>query len=212
MTEELITLATFPTPTEAGFFRSLLESEGIPSYLSDDATVGIHPLLGNTIGWVKLQVAERDVDRAIDLLESRKSGAAEMSQDEFAAEALEGSAEAPEPETPQGPGADELPDDPLEQLAVRAFRSSVIGFAFFPVMIYAVWLLARLISSKGEWSPKTSRNAWQAAALVLVMAGVVWLLFTYRPLSYESVREPEGWSTEEWDYGEPEADEWGRRE
>jgi len=212
MAEDLITLATFPTPSEAGFFRSLLESEGIPSYLSDDATVGIHPLLGNTIGWVKLQVAERDVDRAIDLLESRKVGATEMSPEEFTAEALEEPAETPEPEAPHEPDADDVPEDPLERLAVRAFRSSVIGFAFFPVMIYAVWLLGRLIFSKGDWSPKTSRNAWQAAALVLVMAGVVWLLYTFRPLSQQPVREPEGWRTEEWDYSEPDADEWGTRE
>lgn len=188
MPDDLVILATFPTPSEAGFFRSLLESEGIPSYLGDDATVGIHPLLGNTIGWVKLQVAAHDLDRAVELLEARKSDAEKMSPEEFAALALEDEPaegrelelKSPPEQEPESHGADEA-EDPLEELARRAFRASVIGLAFFPLLPYAAWVLGRLIFSGGEWSARTSRNAWAAAAVLTAFAGVVCLFVMSRP-------------------------------
>jgi hypothetical protein len=187
MPDDLLTLATFPSPTEAGFFRSLLESEGIPSYLSDEATVSINPLLGNTIGWVKLQVAERDLDRAIELLESRKNEAAGISPEELAGEALEEPAEDAELETEDGQTStreeretdtEDWLEDPQEDLARRAFRASVLGWAFFPLVFYAVWLVGRLIFSKGEWSARTSRNAWSAALMILIWFASVWLFYS----------------------------------
>lgn len=59
---------TFTLPQEAYVARSLLEAEGILTFLKDEMTVQIHNFYSNTIGGVKLQVPERDVDNALKLL------------------------------------------------------------------------------------------------------------------------------------------------
>jgi hypothetical protein len=162
MPEELVTLATFSTPVEAGFVRSVLEEEGIASFLTDDRTVGIHPLLGNTIGWVKLQVAEHDLERAVQTLEERKEVAAKLEPDAFVDEEESPPDDAANDESDQ----DDAPEDPLEPLAVRAFRAGVISWSFFPLLPYAVWTLGRVIISRSDWTPRTSRYAWMAAAVI----------------------------------------------
>jgi len=87
MAEDLVTLATFPTPVEAGFVRNLLEAEGVRAYLADEMTAGMFWQLGNTIGWVKLQVSAADLLRANEILEERQHTLADVGQEAFAAEA-----------------------------------------------------------------------------------------------------------------------------
>ena len=45
-----------------------LKEEGIECWLQDENTVTIDPILSNAIGGIKLMVAERDVKKALDIL------------------------------------------------------------------------------------------------------------------------------------------------
>jgi hypothetical protein len=49
-----------------------------------------------------------------------------------------------------------------------------------PVLVYAAWLIGRLIFSKSELSPRATRNLWLAFAITgATMAG--WYLFIRAP-------------------------------
>lgn len=76
MPQDLVTVATFATPMEADMARNLLASASIEAFVADDATVGWLWHLGNALGGVKLQVAERDAERASAILASRPAAIA----------------------------------------------------------------------------------------------------------------------------------------
>ena len=62
MSDKLVTVATFGTPTEAALVRNQLEDQGIRVFLADEATVGMAWILGTAVGGVKLQVVEHDAE------------------------------------------------------------------------------------------------------------------------------------------------------
>ncbi|MDZ4688097.1 MAG: DUF2007 domain-containing protein [Planctomycetaceae bacterium] len=68
-TQRLIPVATFATPEEAEIGRSVLDAEGIPSFLENSNTVGMLWHLGNATGWVKLLVGEDHAEQAAELLQ-----------------------------------------------------------------------------------------------------------------------------------------------
>lgn len=70
--EQLVTIKTFTYPHEAYVIRGRLESEGIPTFLKDEMTVQVHNFYSNAVGGVKLQVVVKDVDKALQVLESTK--------------------------------------------------------------------------------------------------------------------------------------------
>ncbi len=68
MPDKLLTVASFSTPTEAEIVRSRLDLEGVRSFLSDETLVGMNWILGNAVGGVKVQVADSDFARAMEIL------------------------------------------------------------------------------------------------------------------------------------------------
>jgi hypothetical protein len=68
--EQLVTLATFWSPAEAHVVRLGVEAAGVRVYLADEQTIAMDWLLSNAIGGIKLQVAERDLERAREVLAS----------------------------------------------------------------------------------------------------------------------------------------------
>ncbi len=68
MGRDLVTIATYSHPTEAHILKTKLESEGIWSYVADEAIVTMNWLYSNAVGGVKLKVREPDVDRALEIL------------------------------------------------------------------------------------------------------------------------------------------------
>ncbi len=173
MTHELVTLATFPTPVEAGFVKNLLEAEGIRAFLADEITAGMFWQLGNSIGWVKLQVAEGDADRATEILEEHHRTLADVGQEAFAAEATSTPAEAEAVDE----GPDDSPEDPNDELAARAFHAAGIGLIFLPILLYAAWLIGRLIFSRSELSERASRRLWLAFGITIVGLSGYWAFF-----------------------------------
>lgn len=70
--EQLITIKTYTYPHEVYVERGKLESEGIETFLKDEATVQVHNFYSNAVGGVKLQVFADDAERAITILNSVK--------------------------------------------------------------------------------------------------------------------------------------------
>jgi len=68
MSDEFVTVATFPTLPEAEAARLMLETEGIPAFLGDAEIVSMDWLLGNAVGYVKVRVPPSHVAAASELL------------------------------------------------------------------------------------------------------------------------------------------------
>lgn len=68
MDEKLVTAMTFSTLWEAEMALSRLESENIPAYLKDGETVNMNWLFSNAVGGVKVQVADVDLKKAVEIL------------------------------------------------------------------------------------------------------------------------------------------------
>ncbi len=66
--DEPVTVAHYPFRTAAEAARLNLEAEGMPAFLSDAETVDMDWLLGNALGWIKLQVPAADAERAAAIL------------------------------------------------------------------------------------------------------------------------------------------------
>jgi hypothetical protein len=226
MADDFVTLATFPTPVEAGFVRNLLEAEGIRAYLADEMTAGMLWQLSNTIGWVKLRVASSDFARANEVLEEHHQTVADLGPEAFAEEAT---STAPAEETVATTGvvvcpgcgresshdskhcwmcgaslegvpirsrggnealadekvgsdsaeADDDVENPIDEVAARAFRAAGIGLIFFPLLFYAAWLIGRLVVSKAELSDRASRLLWLAFFIAAAGFTGYWMLLIF---------------------------------
>ena len=58
----------FTIPQEAYIVRSLLEAEGVQTFLEDEDTASVHNFYSNAIGGVKLQVPAAQAGRAVEIL------------------------------------------------------------------------------------------------------------------------------------------------
>jgi len=66
---EPVTVAYFPFRTAAEAARLRLDAEGIPAFLSDVEIVDMDWLLGNALGWIKLNVPAAEAERAAAILQ-----------------------------------------------------------------------------------------------------------------------------------------------
>ena len=66
--DRFVTLARCPTPTVADFVRSLLDEAGIESVLQDQYLSQMFAFLTGPIGGVRVQVRERDLPAALEIL------------------------------------------------------------------------------------------------------------------------------------------------
>jgi hypothetical protein len=178
--DQLVTLATFQTPNEAGFIRNLLAAEGIHAYLADETTIGMMWYLNTAIGGIKLQIAEADIVRANEILEAHRRIVEDLSDEDLAAEALS----TPSDDDTEGEVGDRLPAvgpddevlDPTDDLARRALRASAIGMVCLPVSVYRAWLIGRLICSKFELSDKASWHLWLAFGMTIATIMAWWVI------------------------------------
>ena len=185
MPNPLVTLDTFPNPERARFIQGLLESEGVPAYLADETAGGMMWHLSSAIGGIKVQVAEADILRAQEVLEAHRQTLADLGPEAFAAEAT---SNPPADEFPTGApqdlatdaDADDEPPNPTDELASRAWRAAAIGVVCCPVLVYAIWLIGRLIFSKTELSPRASRHFWLAFTITAVTL-TAWYFFIRAP-------------------------------
>ena len=67
----LVSVQTFFSRHEAELARSLLDSQGIPAWVSSDDYGGLHPALAFTRG-VRLMVFPTDLNEALEVLEQQE--------------------------------------------------------------------------------------------------------------------------------------------
>ncbi len=82
MGEELVTVAAYPDLTTAQFFQSLLEENGIDTFIPSENAIGTrYPAVWLTTPGVSLQVSSGDAERACELLEEMAERHAENDPD-----------------------------------------------------------------------------------------------------------------------------------
>lgn len=64
MGKDLVTIGTFEFLADVQIIKGRLESEGIVVTLKDDNTISVEPFASNAIGGIKLQVHQKDKERA----------------------------------------------------------------------------------------------------------------------------------------------------
>ncbi len=69
---ERITVKTFDTSVDAHLFRIELENEGIESFIYDEETITMDPLLSNAIGGIKVKINAKDIERTKEFLAKRE--------------------------------------------------------------------------------------------------------------------------------------------
>jgi hypothetical protein len=74
MSNHLVTVATFYHPFVAHLFQGRLDEEGIESFIADEETVDVNWFYLVAVGWVKVQVREKDVARAIEIRRAAEKG------------------------------------------------------------------------------------------------------------------------------------------
>jgi hypothetical protein len=68
---ELVTIQTYTYPQDMAIVRSLLESEGIETFVLDEVISQVNPFYANAVGGIKLQVESRDVQKAMEVLQEK---------------------------------------------------------------------------------------------------------------------------------------------
>jgi DNA-directed RNA polymerase subunit RPC12/RpoP len=71
---KLILLKTFENVIDANLFASKLESENIQTYLENDNTINLDPLLSNALGGVRVKVSESDYLVAHKIMQEYSQG------------------------------------------------------------------------------------------------------------------------------------------
>ncbi len=78
--EQLVTIRTYDHPWEASIERSVLESEGIATFLSDQETAYANWFYTNAVGGVKLRVPESRREEALRILSEQDDGRAHLEE------------------------------------------------------------------------------------------------------------------------------------
>ena len=70
---DFVLLNAYPNYVEAHIAKGVLEEQGIPSWLKDENTVTIDPILTNAVGGIKLMVSRENAQKAWDILEALRN-------------------------------------------------------------------------------------------------------------------------------------------
>jgi Putative prokaryotic signal transducing protein len=176
MAERLVTMATFDDPIAAAMAKNYLESEGIPAILLDESSVATDWLLSNAIGGIKLQVFVRHVERAEFLLD-RIPKKLDDDDEPLLHHSVDPEASI-EWRTKQQEIAEELRAEQIDQspcnlLVDRLFRATVLGFLFFPLHFYAIWLLLDVFVVFKEIEPQRRWKVWFSLLCNIPLIGCV---------------------------------------
>ena len=198
--DDLVTIAKYGSPQDAQLTKSVLEGQGIRACVVDDATTGWLWYLGTALGGAKLQVSKRDVELAKDTLwdiqaEDRSSCARPWVCPLCGADVDAGfdvcwSCESPMGELSAGESSakSNLSDDracgsedgqsiedvpsPADADATRAFRAAIFGMKFPPLLLYAAYLVVKMMGQ--ELSPSATQRFYVALAICLVFVTFWW--------------------------------------
>ncbi|MBE9199708.1 MULTISPECIES: DUF2007 domain-containing protein [unclassified Nodularia (in: cyanobacteria)] len=153
-----MTVATFTSSPEANLAKQRLEAEGVRCFLLNESTVNVAWHLSVAVGWIKLQVAEENVDFAKSILVS------ELDYQSVSDVGME-----------QDDDDIEMPSW-ADKTADRALITSVISliFVFLPMQVYSLWLLLSLLISRQNISPNRRIKVIVALVLDLLSLFILW--------------------------------------
>ncbi len=197
MSDDLITIATYDTPAEAGLDRSLLEAGGIRVFTANEATVGIAWHFGAAVGGIRLRVTRQDAERAVALLEEARN-MPPLSAADWPDEMQE------EP-VPAGDGEaqDEREISTRDTMASRALRAAFLGLLLFPLQLYAIWLLGRMAVKRPPMN-RSDRLRVAVTAVLCLYSVILFLvfmqLFIYREPHIPHFIDGEPIPIEHWPY------------
>jgi hypothetical protein len=170
MDDDLATVGSYQFLAEAEAARSHLEAEGIPAFLADAEVVNMDWLLGNAVGYIKLQVPRGRADAARAVLDAARQSRAERVPDDpednaclaCGAAIPAGQSACPACGWSYAAGADEPPEDAADTpagaaaeaagglAAMQALKKPVFFVLLSPlfagVVLLAVFLLIWIIS------------------------------------------------------------------
>ncbi|WP_414529567.1 hypothetical protein [Nodularia chucula] len=157
MVNNFLTVATFTNAPEANLAKQRLEAEGISCLLLNESTVNVAWHLSVAVGWIKLQVAQENVDFAKSILVS-----------ELDYQPVDDSDMVEDDDIPSLSWADKTVD--------RAFITAVISllFIFLPIQIYSLWLLLCLLISRQPISDNRRIKVMVAFLVDLVSLFLLW--------------------------------------
>ncbi len=188
MSENLVTVGTFSNTTEAALVANRLRDADILAVISDDFIVTADFLLGNAIGWIKVQVPDDAFERAMDLLEVpvEPVPVEEIPWDqpnEEDADLVPEEKERIEEERRQLPPPD-APVSEDELLTNRAYRIAIAGLLLFPPLphFFVLYLLLKIASGGSELSVRATIRYYAALfiSLGMIMLGLVtWSIIRY---------------------------------
>jgi Putative prokaryotic signal transducing protein len=173
MSNDLVTVATFADPIEANLAKNRLEAAGVRASLANEQTVDMDLLLGNALRWIRLEVGDKDADAARAVLnqheETEAPSAAGTEEVSFAIGEAQPIFEPDQEDHEEEEGADDFDRAPSirERDAERAFRGAVLGVLFFPIQLYAFYLLVKIFISEESLGDRERRKAIIAAVLCL---------------------------------------------
>ncbi len=185
MSDRLVTVASFDGPTQAQMARSALESAGIRSVLTDEATVTLFWHMSNAIGGIKVQVMEVDATRALAILEETLGP--DVSNIEEFQDVLNAEGEDPEDRVSEEPVAHAKPVRVEEEASIapvpgsredyarRLFFVAWLGLAIPPVWFYAFYTLLNAAFGTGTLTGRGRFNL--AVGAVLTIVGMPLALF-----------------------------------
>lgn len=168
---------SYTMPLDAELAKAFLESHDIPVRLEGDVLVGSAHAIGPALGGIGLIVEEQDEARARALLDGyhhalRRRRVRHEDIDDDNDDGIDEGVATDDFDDTDNPSEDS-PDD----MAARAWGSTLLAFVLLPVVmhLYSVALLLRveygLLSSEGR---KRYWTAWVLNLLVLTVAG--WLI------------------------------------
>ena len=178
---EVVTIANFGDAIEANLAKQDLEAEGINAFLADEITVNIAWHLTVAVKWIKLQVPEPELERAMSILTATRISN-QFSPNDSAELIPEGTLPSDYAEESQvildsEDDADVVRLSWADRTVDRMFRVAVLGIIFLPLHLYSLWLLVRLFVSRRR---VTRSKYWKVVITIILNApimAVLWVLF-----------------------------------
>jgi len=199
MTEStLVQIASYATEVEADYVRSLLREDGIPAYVDGAASNTMMSHIGTALGGVRLLTNSGNAEAAVKFLASLEDNSTHSGETWFCGECeetidagfqvcwacgkerhvVEGqvSAAASETRADEPNNQDSTQADQVDDIVLRAYRASWIGFILLPIIThaYSMYLLLRVAAQQRNLSP-TGDRLWYRAFAITTIGWLTWI-------------------------------------
>jgi hypothetical protein len=197
--DELVTIGVYQSDVEANLVKNKLEAIGIKAYLAGEEAANMAWLYSTAMGGIRVQVAGSDAEDAASFLEEKPWHEDQSSptsiatlkvlrptaEDEDFAE-KKGQRDASSFATMNTLRQLELDDDDEDEKVVlsereknanRLVQAAIFGLVFWPLEIYACWLLLKVYVSSEKLEGRPLKNAWVGGGIALAISMILLLTF-----------------------------------